>query len=97
MVQRAQGMPCTGARRARLARDLRLLRSLAVKCEGLYGLLSLPMARRILGQRQMCAEPVVMGSMDSAQMGVAQDDDVTEAFPADRADQSLRMPVPSRA
>jgi hypothetical protein len=55
-----------------------------------------PMALRILGQRQMCAEPVVIGSIgskDSAQMGAAEDDDVIEAFPADRADQSLRMPV----
>src|ERR1700754_3151315 len=28
-----------------------------------------------------------------AQMALAEDDDVIEAFPADRADQSLRMPV----
>ena len=26
-------------------------------------------------------------------MGLAEDDDVIEAFPADRADQSLRMPI----
>jgi hypothetical protein len=32
-------------------------------------------------------------SKDSTQVGVAEDDDVIEAFPADRADQSLRMPV----
>jgi hypothetical protein len=32
-------------------------------------------------------------SKDSTQMGVAEDDDVIEALPADRADQSLRMPV----
>jgi hypothetical protein len=30
---------------------------------------------------------------DPAQMALAEDDDVIEAFPADRADQSLRMPV----
>ena len=30
---------------------------------------------------------------DPAQMGLAEDDDVIEAFPTDRADQSLRMPV----
>ena len=30
---------------------------------------------------------------DAAQMGFAEDDDVIEAFPADGADQSLRMPV----
>jgi hypothetical protein len=35
MVRRAQGMPCTGARGARLVRDLRLLRSLAAKLGGL--------------------------------------------------------------
>ena len=54
------------------------------------------MARRILTQRQMRPEFVVIaavGSKDSAQMGAAEDDDVIEAFPADRADQSLRMPV----
>src|SRR3982074_1774710 len=34
-----------------------------------------------------------VGRKDPAQMGVAEDDDVIEAFPADRADQSLRMPV----
>ena len=30
---------------------------------------------------------------DPAQLVLAEDDDVIEAFPADRADQSLRMPV----
>src|SRR5260370_40389460 len=30
---------------------------------------------------------------EPTQMGFAEDDDVIEAFPADRADQSLRMPV----
>jgi hypothetical protein len=30
---------------------------------------------------------------DPAQMALAEDDDVIEAFPADRADQSLHMPV----
>ena len=30
---------------------------------------------------------------DPAQMGLTEDDDVIEAFTADRADQSLRMPV----
>src|SRR5580704_1412773 len=54
------------------------------------------MARRILAQRQMCSQVVVIdavGRKDSAQVGLAEDDDVIEAFPADRADQSLRMPV----
>ena len=44
----------------------------------------------------MHSEPVVIACVsnkNSTQMGVAKDDDVIEAFPADRADQSLRMPV----
>jgi hypothetical protein len=55
-----------------------------------------PMARRIFDQGQMCSEFVVIvgvGRKDPAQMGLTEDDDVIEAFPADRADQSLRMPV----
>src|SRR5216684_6145625 len=56
-----------------------------------------PIARRILVQGQMRSEPVVIagvGRKDSAQVGFAEDDDVIEAFPADRADEPLRMPVP---
>ena len=34
-----------------------------------------------------------VGRKEPAQMGFAEDDDVIEAFPADRADQSLRMPI----
>ena len=55
-----------------------------------------PAARRILVQRQVRSEFVVIGGVgreDPAQMGLAEDDDVIEAFPADRTDQSLRMPV----
>ena len=55
-----------------------------------------PMSRRILVQGQMRSDFVVIagvGGKDSTQMGVAKDDDMVEAFPADRADQSLRMPV----
>jgi hypothetical protein len=55
-----------------------------------------PMARRILVQGQMRSDSVVIagvGRKDPAQMGLAEDDDVIEAFPADRADQSLRMTV----
>ena len=55
-----------------------------------------PMARRILHQARICLESVVIagvGRKDPAQMSVAKDDDVIEAFPADRADQSLRMPI----
>ena len=58
--------------------------------------LNRPMARRILIQEQMGSEFVVIpgvGGKDSTQMGVAEDDDVIEAFPPDRADQSLRMSV----
>ena len=55
-----------------------------------------PMARRILTQGQMRSEFVVVagvGRKDLAQMGLAKDDDVIQAISADRADQSLRMPV----
>jgi hypothetical protein len=55
-----------------------------------------PIARRILVQGQMRSDSVVVagvGRKDPAQMSLAEDDDVIEAFPADRADQSLRMPV----
>jgi hypothetical protein len=54
------------------------------------------MARRILVQSQVRSKSVVIagvGRKDPAQMGLAEDDDVIEAFPADRADQSLRMSV----
>ncbi len=55
-----------------------------------------PMARRILIQGQTRSEFVVIagvGGKDSTQMGVAEDNDVIETFPPDRADQSLRMSV----
>ncbi len=55
-----------------------------------------PMARRILVQGQMCSEFVLVagvGRKNPAQMGFAEDDDVIEAFSADRADQPLRMPI----
>ena len=58
--------------------------------------LNRPMARRILVQGQMRSEFVVIASVgrkNLAQMGFAEDDDVIEAFAADRADQPLRMPV----
>ena len=54
------------------------------------------MARRILVKRQMRSDFVVIpgvGRKNPAQMGLAEDDDVIEASPADRADQPLRMPV----
>jgi len=54
------------------------------------------MARRIFVQEQMRSETVVtagVGREGPAQLGLAEDDDVIEAFPADRADQSLHMPV----
>jgi hypothetical protein len=52
-----------------------------------------PMGRRILVQRQMRSEFVVIdgvGTKDSTQVGVAEDDDVIEAFRCRRA------PVPTR-
>ena len=55
-----------------------------------------PMAQRILVQGQVRSQFVVIagvGRKDPAQMGLAEDHDVVEAFPADRTDQSLRMPV----
>ena len=55
-----------------------------------------PPVRRILVQRQMRSEFVVIscvGRKYPTQMGVAEDEDVIEAFPADRADQPLRLPV----
>jgi hypothetical protein len=55
-----------------------------------------PVGRRILTQRQMRSKRVVIARVarkDSAQVGFAKNDDVIQAFPADRADQSLCMPV----
>lgn len=37
------------------------------------------------------------GRKDAAQVGLAKNDDVIEAFPADRTDQPLRVPVLPRA
>jgi hypothetical protein len=68
--------------------------------DGPSGELAVPldrsMARRILTQGQMSPEFIVIvgvGLKDPAQMGLAEDDDVIEAFAADRADQPLRIPV----
>jgi hypothetical protein len=55
-----------------------------------------PMIRRILIQEQMRSEFVVVAGVDRedpAQVGLAEDDYMIEAFAADRGDQSLRMPV----
>ena len=55
-----------------------------------------PTARRILVQGQMRSQFVVIGGVgreDPAQMALADDNGMIEAFPADRADQSLRMPI----
>ena len=55
-----------------------------------------PMVRRIFVQGQMCSAFVVIagvGRKDPAQMALAEDDGMIETLPADRADQSLRMPV----
>ena len=48
-----------------------------------------PMGRRIFSQGQMRSEFVVIdrvGTKDSTQVGIAEDDGVIEAFPTDRAD-----------
>jgi hypothetical protein len=53
-------------------------------------------AWRILAKGQMRSQFVVIGGIgpkNPAQMDLAENDDVIEAFPADRADQSLRMSV----
>ena len=55
-----------------------------------------PMVRCILDQGQVCSEVIVIAGVhpkDPTQMGLAEDDGVIEAFPPDRADQPLRMPV----
>jgi hypothetical protein len=55
-----------------------------------------PMVRRIFVQGQMCSAFVVIagvGRKDPAQMALAEDDGMIETLPADRADQSPRMPV----
>lgn len=55
-----------------------------------------PTARRILGQRQVRPDFIVIvgvGGKDPAQVGLAKDDDMIKALPADRSNQPLRMPV----
>jgi hypothetical protein len=55
-----------------------------------------PIARRIFGQGQMRSQFVVVdgvGRKDSPQVRLAEDDNVIETFPANRADQPFRMPV----
>ena len=52
--------------------------------------------RYVLGDGKMRPDIVVIVAVspeDPAQMGFAEDHDVIKAFPADRTDQSLRMPV----
>ena len=54
------------------------------------------MTRRIFVQGQMCSAFVVIagvGGENPAQMGLAEDDDLIEAFAANRADQSLCVHV----
>jgi hypothetical protein len=55
-----------------------------------------PMAWRIFAQGQMRSQFVVIGGVgrqDPAQIALAEDDDVIEALPADRANQPLHMSV----
>lgn len=52
--------------------------------------------RRILGQSKMWSDMVVVGSIgleDPAQVALAQDHDVIQALPTDRANQPLRMAI----
>ena len=52
--------------------------------------------RRVLSKSEMRSDVVIVGGIngeDPAQMGFAEDDDVIDAFPTDRADQPLRMPI----
>src|SRR5260370_1369097 len=57
--------------------------------------------RGVLSERKMGAGAIVIvgvGSEDPAQMGLAQDEDMIEAFSPDRADEPFHMPVlPGRA
>jgi hypothetical protein len=58
--------------------------------------LNRPMARRVLAQGQMCSVLIVIagvGHKDSTQMGLAENDDLIEAFPTVRTDQPLRVPI----
>jgi hypothetical protein len=64
------------------------------------GKLAVPLDRsavwRILVQEQMRPDFIAIvgiGTKDPTRMGFAKDDDVIEAFPADRSDQPLRMTV----
>ena len=55
-----------------------------------------PTARRILVQRQVRSAFVVIagvGRSDPAQMALAEDNRMIKALPADRTDQSFRIPV----
>jgi hypothetical protein len=55
-----------------------------------------PTARRILVQRQVRSAFVVIagvGRSDPPQMALAEDNRMIKALPADRADQSFRIPV----
>ena len=52
--------------------------------------------RYVLGECKMRPDIVVVVAVspeDPAQMGFAEDDDVIEAFPTDRADQPLHMAI----
>lgn len=55
-----------------------------------------PMARRTLAQGRMCSQFVVITSIrrkDPAQVGFIENNNVTKALPADRANQPLHLPV----
>ena len=55
-----------------------------------------PNKRRVLGQRQMRPDTVVVDRIsveDLTQVGLAKDHDVIQAFSTDRPDQPLRMTI----
>lgn len=65
-------------------------------CGGLTELLDQSTGRRIFAQRQVRSESAVVVGVrfhDPTQVALAQDHDMVQAFPTDRADHSLRMAV----
>jgi hypothetical protein len=65
-------------------------------CRDLPKPLSRTTERRVLAESEVRPGVIIKGGVgrkDPAQMGLAKDDDMIETFAADRANQSLRMPI----
>ncbi len=65
-------------------------------CSNLAKPLNRTTERRVLAEGEVGPDVIIIGGIrreDPAQMGLAEDDDVIEAFPTDRADQPLRMSI----